>query len=121
MNDHEIERIAAAMHELRPDWPTSSVRTLIKKHLGHKPRRDVCVALAWVACESGTHTPARVLEQTGPWWRAAGVEGDKSAAPRFPSSRDHLCFTCSQPLTETCCDNPGRRPEKGAPRPEVLR
>jgi hypothetical protein len=74
MNTHEAERIAAAMHEARPDWPTSSVLTLIRKSLLDKPRRDVFVALAWVASEPNSHTPARVLE-SGPWWRAAGVEG----------------------------------------------
>lgn len=73
MNTHEIERIAAAMNQLRPDWPTSSLRTLITKSLADRPRRDVAVALAWIACESGTATPARVLE-AGPWWKAAAVE-----------------------------------------------
>lgn len=74
MNDHEADRIAAAMNQLRPDWPTSSVRTLIRKHLMERPRRDVAVALAWIACEANTSTPARVIEQ-GPWWRAVAVEG----------------------------------------------
>lgn len=99
MNDHEAQRIAAAMHELRPDWPASSLLTLIRKHLIDKPRRDVTVALAWVACESGSHTPARVIE-TGPWWRAAGVEGTTSKRP--PEWQlDTICSVCSKP--EAAC------------------
>lgn len=74
MNEHEIERIAAAMHHMRPDWPTASLRTLLgRPDLSNRPRRDVAVALAWVACEADTKTPARVLEN-GPWWRAAVIE-----------------------------------------------
>lgn len=75
MNEHEIERIAAAVHAMRPDWPAGSLRTFIAKNLADKPRRDVAVAFAWVACEANTAKPARVLE-AGPWWRAAAVEGD---------------------------------------------
>ena len=76
MNENEISRIAAAISDLRPDWPAASIRSLLHKpELRNKPRRDVAVALAWVACETDTKTPARVLE-AGPWWRAAAVEGD---------------------------------------------
>lgn len=75
MNEHEIDRLASTFHVLRPDWPHGSLRTFIAKNLGNRPRRDVAVALAWIACESNTATPARVLG-AGPWWRAAAVEGD---------------------------------------------
>ena len=92
MNDHEAQRLAAAAHELRPDWPVSSVLTLIRKNLINKPRRDVSVALAWIACESNTATPARVLE-AGPWWRAAGVEG--SGTTRNILSNTERCSVCS--------------------------
>jgi len=92
MNEHEATRIAAAIHELRPDWPASSLKTLILKHLANKPRRDVTVALGWVACEANTATPARVLE-AGPWWRAAGIEG--TAAQRDVYDATTHCDVCS--------------------------
>lgn len=95
MNEHEAQRIAAAMHQLRPDWPASSLLTLIRKNLMDRPRRDVTVALAWVACESGTATPARVLE-SGPWWRAAAVEGTATARREWPDDA-HRCSVCSLP------------------------
>lgn len=95
MNDHEAERIAAAMHQLRPDWPAASVLTLIRKHLIDRPRRDVTVALSWVACEAASHTPARVLE-LGPWWQAAGVEGATTPRPERIHPGDR-CAGCDQP------------------------
>ena len=92
MNDHEAQRIAAAMHAARPDWPTASLLTLLRKNLIDRPRRDVFVALAWVASEPNTATPARVLE-IGPWWRAAGVEGQSTKRPE-PDNHDR-CSTCA--------------------------
>lgn len=95
MNEHEIERIAAAMNQLRPDWPTRSLKTLLSgPKLADRPRRDVTVALAWVACESGTATPARVLE-AGPWWRAATIEGNHNAHEPYDDTL--FCAVCSEP------------------------
>lgn len=95
MNEHEAERIAAAAHQLRPDWPTSSVLTLIRRSLMDRPRRDVAVAIAWIACEAGTATPARVLE-SGPWWKAAGVDG-QTTGMREPYDRERFCDVCGKP------------------------
>lgn len=97
MNETERDRIAAAMHQLRPDWPASSLRTLLDRPaLKDRPRRDVAVALVWVACESKSQTPARVLE-SGPWWQAAGVEGavDGGAITNGPLDLNESCDTCS--------------------------
>jgi hypothetical protein len=111
MNEHEMDRIADAMHRLRPDWPVKSIRALLAKpELASRARRDVTVALAWVACESDSHTPARVLEN-GPWWRAAGVEG--SVTKRHPRPED-ACRTCGAAWSPTCCDNPTHRPAPAA-------
>ncbi|WP_418060784.1 hypothetical protein [Pimelobacter simplex] len=75
MNETEKTRIAAAINQLRPDWPTTSLRTLLDRPMiTHRPRRDVAVALTWVACETDSKTPARVLE-AGPWWQAVSVNG----------------------------------------------
>jgi hypothetical protein len=93
VNDHEIERIAAAFHALRPDWPASSLRTMLTKRAADMPRRDVCVMLAWVACESASSTPARMFE-TGPWKRAAAVEG-ANTAPSYPRPHE-ACTVCGQ-------------------------
>ena len=103
MNEHEAERIAAAMNQLRPDWPVKSLRTLLSKPaLASRPRRDVTVALAWVACETATATPARVLE-SGPWWRAATVLGDSVTVEHV--SPGERCKTCGKPR-HRCQANP---------------
>ena len=93
MNDHEIERIAAAFHALRPDWPAASLRTMLTKRAQHMPRRDVCVMLAWIACDAASSTPARMFE-SGPWKRAAAIEGAQS--PRETPVRER-CNDCGKP------------------------
>lgn len=103
MNEYEAERIAAAINVLRPDWPTRSLITLMQRPgLANKPRRDVAVAFAWIACEANTAKPARVLE-AGPWWQAAAIEGGykrvhppKKAdeCPQHPGQFADNCATC---------------------------
>lgn len=93
MEDHEVERIAAAMHVARPDWPARQIKTLIRDNLLHRPRRDVLVALAWVASEPASHTPYRVLEN-GPWWRATATEG--AAPSREPFDARTTCGICGK-------------------------
>jgi hypothetical protein len=94
MNDHEIDRIAAAMNMLRPDWPKQQLRTLLNdERITTRPRRDVCVALSWIAAEPASHNPYRVLE-SGPWWRAAGVEGSVTPGPEKIAA-DQRCSICS--------------------------
>lgn len=95
MNQHERERIAAAMHHLRPDWPLRQLLTLLATpQLTDRPRRDVVVALAWVACESNTASPYRVLE-SGPWWRAAAID-EPGSRQREPGP---WCSVCGQPMS----------------------
>lgn len=95
MNETEIARIAAAVNQLRPDWPAASLRTLLARPaLAERPRRDVAVALTWIACEADTKTPARVLE-AGPWWQAAAAES--ATAPRHAFDPATSCDICSLP------------------------
>lgn len=74
----EIERTAAAVNSLRPDWPIKSLVTFIEGNLAGRAYRDTTVALAWVATDPETKTPKRVLED-GPWWRAT-VTADNTAS-----------------------------------------
>lgn len=91
MNEHEAGRIAAAMNQARPDWPLRQLATLLKdERIANRPRRDVFVALAWVASEPNSASPYRVLE-AGPWWRAAGVEGSANGRKTGP-----ICVHCGE-------------------------
>lgn len=69
MNEAAIVRIAAATNAHRPDWPQSSLVTFLTKNLADRAYQDVAVAMAWIATDPETRTPARVLEP-GPWWPA---------------------------------------------------
>lgn len=99
LNETEIERIAHATNALRPDWPVPSLRTLIATKLRHKARKDVAVALTWIACDPTTKTPARALE-AGPWWTSFGAEtprGPKRGedCPKHPGQFPHTCSGCT--------------------------
>jgi hypothetical protein len=103
MNDHEAERIADALTHLRPDWPVKQLRTLLADpRIAGRPRRDVVVALAWVASEPGTASPYRVLE-AGPWWRAATVLGDSVTVEHLAPGES--CRACGKPQ-QRCQANP---------------
>lgn len=114
MNEHEIDRIAAAVNVLRPDWPVNSLRTLLgRAELTHRPRRDVAVALIWVACDSDTKTPARVIEN-GPWWRAATAGlAEEAHAPRPPKGTE-ACRLCGRHLDRCTCGQQQTRPPSKA-------
>lgn len=75
MSATEIDRLSCMANALRPDWPVNSLRTFISQHRG-RAYRDVAVALAWIATDAHTNTPAR-LNEAGPWWRAT-TAGDGS-------------------------------------------
>jgi len=66
---NEIERIAAAMHALRPAWNIRSLVTFLNKHEA-RPFRDLAVAAVAVAVDERTQTP-NALNNFGPWWKAA--------------------------------------------------
>ena len=114
MNENEISRIAAAISDLRPDWPAASLRTLLHSpELKNRPRRDVAVAMAWIACDSETKTPKRVLE-AGPWWKAACVETPEAVGVR-PPKRDEACLTCGRHLERCICGEQQTRPVERDP------
>src|SRR5690606_24893959 len=54
--------------------------------------RDVAVAMAWVAADPESKTPARVLE-AGPWWAATG-HGDNPETPTAPKLDTLRCDRC---------------------------
>jgi hypothetical protein len=63
-----VERIAQAIHALRPQWPIASLETFLRDpKLANRPTRDVAIALTWIAVDPDTRTP-------GAWWRAATVD-----------------------------------------------
>lgn len=112
LTNTQIERLSGMANQLRPEWPVNSLVTYIKKHRS-RAYRDIAVALAWVATDDASHTPAR-LDENGPWWKAAAIA--EGGARRG----DHT-MTCPDP------DHGGERmpcgqcaSNTGAPPAEVL-
>ena len=83
MNQTDIQRLAAATNALRPDWPTRSLITFLANNLGERANLDATVAMAWIAADPQTRTPARVLE-AGPWWQATRPAASETGAPQPP-------------------------------------
>lgn len=91
MDKHEIDRLAAAVHALRPDWPLRSCVTFIAKEIGTYAYQDAAVMLAWVATDPDTKTPRRVTEN-GPWRHA--IVDRRTVQPVTPPE---------------CVDHPGQK------------
>lgn len=68
------------VNSLRPDWPIKSLVTFLETRLHMRAYRDAAVALAWIASDASTTTPARVLE-AGPWWPGS-IDGGTYRPPR---------------------------------------
>lgn len=107
MNITAINRTAAAINALRPDWPVKSLATLLARpELGSRDWRDVTLALAYVACDPASVTPARVLE-SGPWWTslanpAAGTPAVRAApCPEHGTGTAIACPECAAEFAAT--------------------
>ena len=92
MTSHvERQRLSAMANALRPDWPLKSLYTLLTDDevLVKRSYRDVACALAWVATDPETKTPAR-LAQPGPWWGSTNATVSRPIA----SDKAHHCDKC---------------------------
>ena len=106
----EAERIAEAVHDLRPEWPAKSVLTIIANSpdLRSRAYRDLAVAFAYVACDETSLTPARVREQ-GPWWQhtnaqKATVSAVTTRCPDHPERAAWKCPECDAERTPPPAD-----------------
>ena len=96
--DNEVQRLAMAANAIRPEWPVRSLVTLLTKH-GTRPYRDLAVALAWIATDARTKTPARLAE-AGPWWTATsmtegqGPSQSRMRCPDHPEQKAGGCMAC---------------------------
>ena len=107
--DNQIERLAAMTNAIRPEWPIRSLVTLLTKHAA-RPYRDLAVALAWIATDAQTKTPARLAE-AGPWWTATSMtegQGPTQSRMRCPDHPEQKagscaeCFKAAVPRADLC-------------------
>lgn len=91
--------IADAIHRLRPRWTTDELMAVLadSRIREHRNMRDTASALAWLALDVTTQSPARLLAP-GQWWRNATAE--EHAGPRAPEYRridGTECVECGLP------------------------
>lgn len=101
LTDVEVSRIADATAAARPDWSARSIRSIVAARLRDRAFADVLVALAVVAADPASETPARVLEP-GPWWTATRANRPTDAT-----------FTPG-PGADPACTQPGHEHERAA-------
>ena len=88
----EGERLAQAVHALRPEWPVGSLLTFIgKRHA--RPLLDLTIELVWVAQLPETKSPARI-DQDGPWKKATAAG---SSVVKARTITDDDCAVCYLP------------------------
>lgn len=123
-NDRELDRLAGMANALRPDWPTRSVRTVLARDHAARAYADLAVALAVVATDPATQTPARLAE-SGPWWHATvqtaavqpvgpGLGQPRCDRPGHEHEHRDVCRLCrAEALTAT----PPEQPAPATPPP----
>lgn len=104
MNQIEAHRLAAAINQLRPEWPLASLASFIAKNLATRPYRDAAIALTWIACDPETVNPGRVLEN-GPWWKATQAQAGTVSTiamhcPDHPTERAWDCKPCADDVAD---------------------
>lgn len=113
----DAERLAGAIHSVRPEWRTSSLVTLISE-FKDRALRDVACALMWIALERDhegkpiNHTPQLIREE-GAWWIEAQYAGEIAAvrarAEDDRRARRHAVEDRLQAAAEcSLCDASGR-------------
>jgi hypothetical protein len=106
----DAERIAQAVHDLRPEWPVQSILTLIgnSDDLRTRAYRDLAVAFTYVACDTASLTPGRVREQ-GPWWAHTNAQKATTSTvttrcPEHPANVAWNCPDCDSVATPPPAD-----------------
>lgn len=74
----QAQALASLLHELRPEWVTGSILTLLWEHRDDDHKfSDLCAAAIAVANDSSKRTPA-IIWMDGPHWHPAAAQ----TAPR---------------------------------------
>ena len=84
-----IERIAAAMHCLRPEWRVDSLKAFLTKNHADRPFADLAIAAVAVTLDERTQTP-QLLNQHGPWWVAA-YQASRTPTPTVGPGAEPRC------------------------------
>lgn len=125
----EIQRIAAAMHALRPEWNPRSLATFLERHHATRAYRDLATAACIVATDPRTKTP-QLLNEHGPWWAAAQtvfagqtdtLHFDRCTVDGHKSYRADNCGACRADTLAANEPRPAPEPVDVGPGPELAR
>ena len=73
----QAQALAELLHQLRPEWVTGSILTLLWEHRDDHPFPDLCAAAVAVANDSSKKTP-KIIFMSGAHWHPQGAQ----TAPR---------------------------------------
>lgn len=101
----DAARIADAITVLRPTWTQNRLMALMANPAirARRQPKDVAAAFAWIALDSETREPTRILE-AGPWWGTADASA-QSAGPVYRYANPRDCGICNKP--EAACRKDG--------------
>lgn len=85
----EGERLAQSINCIRPDWPVSSLLTLIGKRK-ERALMDLALELMYVALDPETKSPARI-DSDGPWKR---LNHSAKTGPAYREIKPGYCVIC---------------------------
>lgn len=93
----DAERIAHATHSMRPTWDVPQIMAVLADERIRVQRhpQDAAAALAWLAMDSDTREPTRLLSG-GAWWGTATAAGQR-AGVRIREVKDDDCDLCTLP------------------------
>lgn len=119
MNDTERGRLATAISALRPDWPSRSIETFLRRNLNARPLHDAARIMVWIATEPGdapgtyrNDTP-RLATENGPWTTALIARAGDESTPtpigwcslhRCEDSTARPCQLCRQDRAQAVTD-----------------
>jgi hypothetical protein len=87
LTEHQARALAFLLHEVRGDWPTASLLTLLEKHREVPSLGALILAATTKALDSSCRTPEPIF-RTGSHWP---VEA-RDQLPRGPRCRSHPTF-----------------------------
>lgn len=93
----QATEIADAIHRLRSRWTTDDLIAVMldPRIRDHRNMRDTASALAWLALDIRTQSPARLFAP-GQWWNNAKENPDEQTAPYYRPLAWDDCHDCGR-------------------------
>ncbi|RII41910.1 hypothetical protein DWB68_10310 [Galactobacter valiniphilus] len=88
--------LANLLNQIRPDWPTSSLMTLLAEHRTHPATfGEICQAAITKAQEADLRTPAAIFNPGPHWPERAKATLPRTPCPQHREEDEHTCRCCA--------------------------